>query len=332
MADTTQPVVSIGVPVYNGEKGLAHALDTLLAQDYSNLEIIISDNGSTDGTPDICHSYVRKDPRVKYFRSERNHGAIWNFNRVFELSSGEYFMWAAHDDQREPSFVSACVEKMEHAPDAVLCQAHTAMFIDGHEPMLCIAHLDSFDGSTELVRRYRETLKHFPATALYGLYRSAAMRKTQLIQKSIASDLAFAQELAIHGNFVQVRKVLFKYFGRAKWNTVDQDYQACFGKMKKPWWYLPFVVLFQDHWQRVARAEIPITGKVRLWGVLVLHEVGQIALKVLIKTAELLCPDCWKERLGCAIYWRWMHSPNLVVGCSDLFLERVIRPRLGWWR
>jgi len=69
-----------------------------------------------------------------------------------------------------------------------------------------------------------------------------------------------------------------------------------------------------------------------LWGILLEHETGQVALKVLIKVAGRLCPGRWKERLGCAIYWRWMHSPNMSVGVEEIFLERIIKPRLGWWR
>jgi len=327
-----QPLVSIGVPVFNGEKGLARALDCLLEQDYPNLEIIISDNGSTDSTPEICTKFCQKDSRVKYSRSEENFGSIWNFNRVVELSSGQYFMWAAHDDLRERSFVSACVEKMEQCPEAVLCQAHTAMHIEGRDEVLCIANLDSFEGKTGLVERYRETLKHFPATAIYGLYRLSAMRKTQVFQKCIATDLAFIQELSIHGEFVQVPRILFNYIGREKWNTVHQDYMTFLGKDKKPWWYLPFAALFLNHWKRVAAVPIPLSIKLRLWGVLIEHEAGQIALKVLIKVGRLLCLERWKETLGCEIYWRWMHGPNLKVGCDELYLERVIKPRLGWWR
>ena len=332
MENKNQPLVSIGVPVFNGEKGLAHALDSLLKQDYPNLEIIISDNASTDTTPEICEKYARKDSRVKYCRSEKNLGVAWNFNRVFELSSGKYFMWAAHDDQREPSFVSSCIEKMELSPDAVLCQAHTAMFMEGREEMLFVAHLDSFEDLTGLVERYRETLKRFPATAMYGLYRSSAMHKTRMFQKCIATDQAFIQELSIHGEFVQVPRILFKYIVRKKWHTVHQDYRTFFGNGTKPWWYLPFVVLFCDCWKRVACAPIPFSIKLHLWNVLIKNEVGQVALKILIKVIGPLCPQRWKEKLGCAIYWRWMYNPNVKVGCENLFLEREIKPRLGWWK
>jgi glycosyltransferase involved in cell wall biosynthesis len=326
-----RPLVSVGVPVYNGEKWLSRAMDSIIAQDYSNLEIIISDNGSTDATSDVCEKYVRKDPRVKYSRSEKNLGAIWSFNRVFELSSGKYFMWSAHDDQRQSSYVSTCVEKMERCHDAVLCHAHTTVFIEGREEVLYVTSMDSFEGVSGVIERYRETIKHVPATSIYGLYRSSVLRKTHMFKKSLATDQAFLQELSVYGEFVQVPRKLFDYFGRKKWNTVHQDFWVYFGRKTKPWWYLPFIFLFCDHWTRVAHASVPFAVKLRLWGILIGHGIGQSALKIFIKTTGTLCPKRWKEKIGCAIYWRWMHNPNMKVSCEGLFLERVIKPTLGWW-
>ena len=326
------PLVSSGVPVFNGEKSLAQALDALIKQDYNNLEIIISDNGSRDRTSQICEEFLKKDSRVKYYRSSENLGSNWNFNRVYDLSSGKYFMWAAHDDLRELSFVRACVEKLEQFPEAVLCHTHTELFIENRKERLCVAHLDSFVGVTGLVERYRETLKHFPAVAIYGVYRSAALKKTHMFERAIAIDLAFIQELSIYGSFVQVSEILFTYIGREKWNTVHDDYKDFSGKDLKPWWYLPFVVLFLDHWSRVARAELTFGLKLRLWLLLIDHEMRQTLLKVLIKVCHRICPEFMKERLASAIYRRWMQGPNLKIGCEELFLEKVIKPRVGWWR
>src|SRR3982751_485615 len=99
------PKVSIGLPVYNGELHLALALDSILAQTYGDFEIVISDNGSTDGTESICRRYAAADPRIRYERNETNRGAAWNYNHVFELSRGEYFKWMAHDDLIEPNYL-----------------------------------------------------------------------------------------------------------------------------------------------------------------------------------------------------------------------------------
>lgn len=216
MSSPVLPLVSIGLPVYNGEKGLGRALDSIVGQDYPNLEIIVSDNGSTDTTSAICAEYSRKDSRVRYYRSEENHGSIWNFNRVAELSSGKYFMWVAHDDDRHLSFVSACVDKLERSPDAVLCQVHTAVWIEGSQRLLYTATLASFENKVGILARYRETLKSFPATAIYGVYRLEAMRKTKIFRKSLATDIAFAREMSIYGGFCSSPKYAIYLLGAGK--------------------------------------------------------------------------------------------------------------------
>jgi hypothetical protein len=156
------------------------------------------------------------------------------------------------------------------------------------------------------------------------------MRKTRLNEKLLATDLAFIQELSIHGNFVQVPQILFNYVGRKKWNTVHQDYKFIFGDEKKPWWYLPFIVLFCNHWSRVATASLPYGVKIRLWAELVKYQSRYIALKVLIKVTGWICPDIWKVKLGSAIYRNWIMNPNIEYNCNDFFFERVIKPQLGW--
>lgn len=113
------PLVSIGLPIYNGENYLAGAINALLAQDYQNFELIISDNASTDGSRSIYEEYARKDQRIKYSRRERNIGAAKNFKYVLEQASGEYFMWAACDDFWEPGFIRRLVGELIMYPNAV---------------------------------------------------------------------------------------------------------------------------------------------------------------------------------------------------------------------
>lgn len=96
----TNPKVSIGMPVYNGEPFIREALDSLLAQTFTDFELIISDNASTDDTEEICQNYASKDSRIRYIRQPKNLGASYNFQFVLDEAVGEYFMWAAHDDLR----------------------------------------------------------------------------------------------------------------------------------------------------------------------------------------------------------------------------------------
>ena len=115
------PRVSIGMPVYNGAAFLRESLDSLLSQTYEDFELVISDNGSTDGTQNICRAYATEDVRIRYYREEENRGAAWNYNRVFELARGEYFKWAAHDDVHAPTFLERCVEVVDNNPDVLWC-------------------------------------------------------------------------------------------------------------------------------------------------------------------------------------------------------------------
>src|SRR5213083_553738 len=109
----TTPKISIGLPVYNGEKYLAVALKSILSQDYEDFELIISDNASQDRTADICRELSGGDKRVRYSRVEVNRGAAPNYQRVFQLANGKYFKWAAHDDVCLPGFLKGCVEAID---------------------------------------------------------------------------------------------------------------------------------------------------------------------------------------------------------------------------
>ena len=128
--DPVRPKVSIGLPVYNGENYLREALESLLDQTFSDFELVISDNGSDDDTRAICEEFAADD-RVKYHRSDVNRGGTWNFNRVLELSAGEYFRWAAHDDLIAPTYLERCVDALEADAGAVLCHTRVEL-IDEH--------------------------------------------------------------------------------------------------------------------------------------------------------------------------------------------------------
>src|SRR5262245_45798827 len=123
------PLVSIGLPVFNGEKHIQQALDSLLAQSYDNFELNISDNASTDGTEDLCRLYAAKDNRVHYYRQPRNVGLKANWRCVLQLASGEYFMWAQHDDCWSIDYISVLLDCLLAYPDAVLAAGRT-LYID----------------------------------------------------------------------------------------------------------------------------------------------------------------------------------------------------------
>lgn len=122
--------MTIGMPLYNGSDFVAAALDALLAQTYEPLEIVISDNASTDDSEAICRSYLARDPRIRYERSPLNRGLAWNFRQVMDMARGTYFMYAPHDDLFGPGYVASCVAALEADPGASYAFA-TSVLIDG---------------------------------------------------------------------------------------------------------------------------------------------------------------------------------------------------------
>src|SRR5438874_8869169 len=119
------PLLSVGLFVYNGERFLEETLHSILNQTFTDFELIISDNASTDRTGEIAEAYAEHDDRIRYYRSEKNMGAGWNVRRVYELATGKYFKQAAADDLVEPDFLRRCVEILESDPDYVVAYPTT---------------------------------------------------------------------------------------------------------------------------------------------------------------------------------------------------------------
>ena len=175
------PLVSVGMPVYNGEKRIRRALDSLLAQDHEYFELIISDNASTDRTGEICQRYAQDDNRIRYFRNETNQGAVWNFKRVLELAHGEYFMWAAHDDEWKPEFVRLLVEELDsHTEVGVAMSAVDLVREDGQH--ITTIRFDGQDtnrlGHYQMMMRLTASGKQKQKYNLYfyGLFRANLLR------------------------------------------------------------------------------------------------------------------------------------------------------------
>jgi len=204
------PLVSIGLPVYNAGQYLEEALDSILAQTFEDFELIISDNGSTDNTEAICWSYARRDQRLRYYRNENNRGAAWNFNRVFELARGKYFKWTAHDDLYMPAYLARLVEVFEQAPaSVVLCYPKT-MLIDreGNPKTIYDDQLDLRDAAPH--RRLQRFFRNVElCNAVYGLIRPEVFRQTRGLDKFVGADRILLMELALLGEFWEIPEPLF---------------------------------------------------------------------------------------------------------------------------
>ena len=203
------PRVSIGVPVYNGERYLEETLEALLSQTLTDFEVVISDNASTDRTSDIGRAFAARDERIRYFRNSTNVGSAMNFNRIVELSRAEYFKLANADDLCAPELVAKCVSVLDDHPEVVLAYART-MLIDEHGAS-CGLYDDRLDiRSPSAPQRFREAMDRVQlVNILQGVMRSSALRYTGLLGPYLSSDLVLVAELALHGQFWEVPEPLF---------------------------------------------------------------------------------------------------------------------------
>ncbi len=226
------PRVSVGVPVYNGEKYLRLALDSLLAQTFPDFEVIISDNASTDSTNEIALDYARRDHRIRYYRQARNHGGAWNFNHTVELARGEYFKWAAHDDVLAPSFLEQCVAALDSSPRCVLAAPRTVKIDEqGNEQVRVGMRLRT--ESSSAATRFHDLIR-VPHGCYQGsgLIRITALRMTPLIDIYAGSDRVLLARLGLIGEFYEVPEYLFFSRSHSAQSVRSNRYD-------RMWWFDP---------------------------------------------------------------------------------------------
>lgn len=325
------PLVSIGLPVYNGEDSIVRVINALLSQTYQNFEIVVSDNGSSDNTLELAKRFESKDSRIRVLHNDLNQGSIWNFNNVFQYSSGKYFMWAPHDDHHEETFISRCVEAMEKDGFAALCAPRMQMTEAGSDRVLWTSSMDSFKGKRSLISRYRETLWNFPAVSIYGLYRRELLAKTDLFPRVIGGDILFIQNLSLYGHFIGIPEILFTRHGREKWNSVNQDFKTFFGRSKKPIWYSPFFAVLAFQVKQLSSVNLSALERTKLLTILFNFQLRQFCLKLSLKFFKFALPNRVKLPMAKFIYWKFMNGPNIKTDVEDSFTERIIKPRIGWF-
>lgn len=206
------PRVSIGVPVYNGARYLARTLDSLLVQTFSDFELIITDNGSTDGTEAICREYARRDMRIRYHRAATNQGVVRNFNWCFELSRAAYFKWNAADDCCAPTFLEKCVAVLDADPEVVLAFTRSTIIDEEDRPK----RINDYDADADDPRpavRFSHLInidyRQHAAQEIYGVIRREALARTPLYEPVVRTDSILLARLALMGRFRFVEEPLF---------------------------------------------------------------------------------------------------------------------------
>lgn len=274
-----KPRVSIGIPVYNGEAFVEGAINAALAQTYTDFELVISDNASTDRTEEICREFARRDARVKYVRAEQNQGAIWNFNRVFELSQGEYFKWAAADDLFLPTFLEKCAQVLDDNPSVIWCHTQSGK-IDQYDQPLSVddpasdgAVHSSDDGlprdfhqSPHRHERFRGVLLGTTWSAdSYGLIRADALRQTCMLISCYGAEKVLIGALSLIGQYAEIPETLFYQrihsSTASNLNTASQQ-QAYMDTQAKSRVALTRLRLLLGHFESVLHAKMSLLDRV----------------------------------------------------------------------
>ena len=197
--DNKIPTVSIGMPVYNGGKYIRTAIDSLLSQSFSDFELIISDNASSDDTRELCELYNKKDKRIRIVVQQENMGAAWNFQYVLLQATGRYFMWAAADDAWASNWIGTLLEFIKDSDFSVRGKIH---YLE-HSGITSIIQPKDFSKNT-LLKFFLppETLKDARHFYNYGLFRTDQLKclDRECLQYGWHPDFLYVYSMLQQGN------------------------------------------------------------------------------------------------------------------------------------
>jgi glycosyltransferase involved in cell wall biosynthesis len=211
--------VTIGLPVYNGEKFIRKRLSSILEQTFFDFELIISDNGSTDSTSKICDEFQKKDKRIRYIRQKTNIGLTLNYNFVCEQANTDYFVWAQVDDIWLPDFLKRNIEVLDSNHDAVGAMCKIDFYEEGSEinqggtkdflrKKIHGLRPDTYPTSKVYEKRVRQFLKGGHVEILYGIFRTKKLAKSLVYTEFLGNDWAIVLEVIKYGRVCIIEDIL----------------------------------------------------------------------------------------------------------------------------
>jgi glycosyltransferase involved in cell wall biosynthesis len=260
------PLVTIALPVYNGEQFLTSAVESLLAQTMGDFELIVCDNASTDATEDMVRDWMRRDSRIRYIPSPVNRGLAWNWNRAVPEARGRYFKWAAADDVHLPDYLRRTVEVLDTDPTAVLAHCRTVDIDEDGVLIEPVPGRAGMDAATPHERFRAMSRRSWKSVQVFGLTRLPQLRRTGLHGAYPSSDLVLLAELGLQGRLVEIDEVLFhrrEYSGRVTRMTTPAARYPFFTGQPAPAAPMPHWDLLRGFVTAVARAPLPPPEKAR---------------------------------------------------------------------
>lgn len=218
-------MISIGLPVYNGERFLRTKLDSILSQTYENFELIVSNNGSTDKTHEICNEYELKDNRIKYFSHEKNNDAFWNYNFVLNQASCDYFMWTSVDDVLLPTFIEKNLNILEKNKTCVASISKIETYESENDGKLFnptdLKHYESvkkirnkirprsvFSITGNFDKKSRLYLKKSSCYVFYSIFKTDVIKKSFFYDPFLGDDWAIFLNVLKYGDLLVTDEIL----------------------------------------------------------------------------------------------------------------------------
>ncbi len=261
------PLITIGLPVYNGADHIGQTIESLLGQTFTDFEVVVSDNASTDGTLEILRDWEKKDNRIRVYAELSNRGGAWNFNRVVELARGEYFRWAGHDDLIDPNYLRACIDASRAAPRQTILVHTRTTLIDGDGKVLSEYDDDLNLTAAEPRARFARLVNRVGmANPIFGLMRLQDLKTTNLLGKYPSADLVLLGELAIRGQFLRIEQGMFfrRVHPKASWRAAGrhEGFAAWFDPARESRIVFPTWRLYLEFIKAAAKA--PVSAGERL--------------------------------------------------------------------
>ena len=294
-----EPLVSVGIPTFNRPEALRNALEGIVGQTYKNLEIIVSDNGTPGNlTETVVQEFMREDSRISYFRQAENRGVFFNFQFVLDKATGEYFMWAADDDYRAPTFVATLVDLMRRNPECAISFCNfVEVTVTGGEAEGYPRHLALLQPFTSphacirLVRFYLQLEVYGKANLAYGLIRRSLLRDFNWVtfvdkHGEYGIDMLLIFALLLYGKLALSEESLYQcVVGNKKDTITSAPIPRSFGEKLA----IPFIGLAKQQrysWQYLLIAKGPVRFVLALfWPLKALDIFVRIFLVTEIKNA-----------------------------------------------
>ncbi|GAB2524461.1 glycosyltransferase family 2 protein [Paramicrobacterium agarici] len=262
--------LTFGIPVYNGERYLSDALDSVRSQDLDDIRIIISDNGSDDATQEICRDAVLHDERIDYRRYDQNRGGIWNYRNVLALADTELFSWMAADDVKRANFARASIDALDAAGPGAVFSCPRTQIIDASG----VVYEDlndtnmGLDASTAH-ERIRNLLRSQASHPMYGVIRMDALRRTRGLRQTLSDDIVLLVELLCIGTMALASEHAFLQRRHDEQTSVlGVAATSWFAPGTKANRSFPETVADVELYRGVAHSDLPMREKLRSLAVL----------------------------------------------------------------